>query len=74
MIFVCFCTCLGMLLTNDKLYFRKKCFWLFVHSAPLKATTFKQLKAFELSIVPVLQNVIASILAASDQSGYFFVR
>jgi len=29
--FLCFCTCLGVLLSNDKLYFRKNCFWLFVH-------------------------------------------
>ena len=29
-IFVCFCTCLGMLLTNGKLYFLKNCFCVFV--------------------------------------------
>jgi len=34
MIFVCFCACLTVLLTNDKLYFRTNCFWLFVDQAP----------------------------------------
>ena len=30
--FCVFCTCLSMLLTNDKLHFSKYCFWLFVQT------------------------------------------